>query len=39
MHDLLPFLAKLTVASTDPRGTPDSPVQLGDRWRSPRVTH
>jgi hypothetical protein len=37
MRDFLPFLAKLTVAANIPRGTPDSLVRPGDRWRSPRV--
>jgi hypothetical protein len=34
MPDFLPFLAKSTVASHWPRGTPDSPVPPADRWLS-----
>jgi hypothetical protein len=43
VHDLLPFLAHLTVAASGPlvhrtvRCTPDSPVPPVDRWCGPRV--
>jgi hypothetical protein len=30
--DFLPFLVKLTVATLQPLGTPDSPMGLDDRW-------